>query len=162
MRALCPIWMMTEASVGIGCLVRRTAVDSLLKEARLQRDKLKLELQALDQFILNYERAQGVGVQPSENVDLFSGAMTRKGKAGLVEKHLEIARNAMINANRPLNRREIYDAVVQAGLDVVGGDKLKVLGTNVWRSGKFKRVARQGYWPADIQLPEKYLHLACK
>lgn len=131
-------------------------MDSLLNEARLRRDKLKLELQALEEFIVSYERAQGIGVQPSEKVDLFSSALTRKAKAGLVEKQLEVARQAMLDADRPLNRREIYEAVLRAGLEVIGSDKLKVLGTNVWRSGKFVRVDQMGYWPKGVPVPTGY------
>lgn len=131
-------------------------MDNLLHEVKLRRDKLKLELQALEEFIVKYERAQDFGVQPDEKTDLFSGVLTRKAKAGLVEKQLAVARQAMIDASRPLNRREIYEAVSRAGLEVIGTDKLKVLGTNVWRSGKFVRVDKVGYWPDDVPLPMGY------
>lgn len=134
-------------------------MDTLLEQAKLRRNKLKLELSALDDFIFRYEMVKEAGVQLSETTDLFSGAATRKAKAGLVEKQLEVAREAMIEAKRPLNRREIYDAVVQAGLEVIGGDKLKVLGTNVWRSGKFVRAGKAGYWPKGVNAPQGYERL---
>jgi hypothetical protein len=45
------------------------------------------------------------------------------------------------------------------GFQIAGSDKIKVLGTNLWRSRRFWNIRGAGYWPKRLDLPVGYEHL---
>ena len=67
---------------------------------------------------------------------------------------LDATRKLILKEQRPMKRGELRKRVEALGYDVIGADKNKVFGTNLWRSGKFRTIEGQGYWPNDVELPE--------
>jgi hypothetical protein len=66
------------------------------------------------------------------------------------EQVLEVVAEALERAGRPMQLRELFEAVGQAGIDLQGTDPSAVLGTMVWRARKrFANVKGYGYWFAD-------------
>lgn len=69
----------------------------------------------------------------------------------VVEKALEIIHDR----GQPMNRRAIFDALVERGVVIAGKDPEMVLSTMLWRSkDKIVRLVPYGYWPADVSYPE--------
>ena len=52
-----------------------------------------------------------------------------------------------------MKRGELVKRLLDQGYSLPGRDKNKVFGTNLWRSGKFRAVDGEGYWPKDVVLP---------
>jgi len=50
-----------------------------------------------------------------------------------------------------MKRGELVKRLEEQGYEVVGTDKNKVFGTNLWRSGRFQMIEGKGYWPNDIE-----------
>jgi hypothetical protein len=67
---------------------------------------------------------------------------------------METARRLILKNNRPMKRGELVRELQKMGFDLPGTDKNKVLGTNLWRSGKFRTIEGRGYWPKDVPLPK--------
>lgn len=66
------------------------------------------------------------------------------------EQVLEVVAEALERAGRPMQLRELFEAVGQAGIDLQGTDPSAVLGTMVWRARKrFANIKGYGYWFAD-------------
>gem|GEM_PF-6255366 len=67
-------------------------------------------------------------------------------------------RELLIEAGRPMNRRELLKELERRNIPVIGKDRAKVVGTIVWRakepdgSPSFINTEK-GYWPSDIPLP---------
>jgi len=54
-----------------------------------------------------------------------------------------------------MKRGELVSKLESQGFSFPGHDKNKVFGTNLWRSGRFRTVGDQGYWPKDVTLPKQ-------
>ena len=52
-----------------------------------------------------------------------------------------------------MKRGELVKLVEARGYKILGSDKNKVFGTNMWRSGKFRHIEGLGYWPTDVDPP---------
>ena len=132
------------------------AARSLLANARKRRDELRREAEALDQFIAAYEQllseTSTMDVSSEVQLDLYRGS-TRRAAQARVAAMLDAARRIILAEGRPMRRSELVQRLEQQGYEIVGGDKTKVFGTNLWRSRKFRPVEGQGYWPVDAQLP---------
>jgi hypothetical protein len=133
-----------------------TAIE-LLDIALKRRDELRAEVEALNKFIQDYQRL--VAAQPRNDDDavtqlnLWAGTSRRSLKSEDVALLLEEVRRLILSENRPLTRSELVRRLEDRGYKIVGRDKAKVLGTNIWRSQKFQHVEGRGYWPTDLPLP---------
>lgn len=90
---------------------------------------------------------------PADQLALWSGAHSRKARSDYVAEMMEEVRRLIIGEGRPLTRSELVRRLEAEGFVIAGGDKRKVLGTNIWRSNKFDHVEGQGYWPKGVPRP---------
>lgn len=138
-------------------------MDDLLQKAIERREKLRAALAALDQFIASYpvihDDAEPV---QKEQFPLFNDVPPPRTKA----QHAAAVRAAMDDAVRmirdegkPLTRGELVTRLEAAGHELEGKDKNKVLGTNMWRSGRFFNIKGVGYWPKGTPVPQAYASL---
>jgi hypothetical protein len=67
-----------------------------------------------------------------------------------------LARDIIREAGRPMTRSELAEAIEARGIPLAGRDRIKNLGTILWRqSDLFTHVEDQGYWPAGDELRSK-------
>lgn len=122
-----------------------------------RRAELEKEAAALDTLISHYQRlasrAQSESTALPGQLDLYGGLSSRHVKAAEIARIIDAARKLILAANRPMKRGELVRALISQGFVLAGKDKNKVLGTNLWRSGKFRTVGDEGYWPKDTPLP---------
>lgn len=61
------------------------------------------------------------------------------------------AAKEILRANkRPMNRRQLHQALAARGLEVRGADPVKTLGTILWRArDQIKSIEGWGYWPKE-------------
>lgn len=131
----------------------------LLAMSLKRRDELVAELEALSTFIRTYQQLlanQPSSDDSSQQLPLWSGLSRRSMKSDEVALLLEEARRLILNEKRPLNRSELVQRLEERGYAIIGRDKPKVLGTNVWRSRKFLHIDGAGYWPKDVALPREF------
>lgn len=135
-------------------------MDELLQKAIARRDQLRTELAALENFIRSYSDAKDRQVQPKGAAeDLFDQPKTqrfRRKRAAETVATMDKAEKLIIEAGRPLTRTSLLKGLQEAGFSVDGGDKSKVLGTNLWRSRRFYNLKRAGYWPISTPIPEEF------
>lgn len=146
-------------------------MDDLLKKAIehrrraiQQRDELTEVIRSLDEFIATYEKALTAKPSASSHTnigqpDLFDRPVSRADRIEYVAKMMRAAEELIVAAGRPLTRSELLTELRGRGFNIEGGDKSKVLGTNLWRSKLFDNFARAGYWPRNKPLPAAFSHL---
>lgn len=133
----------------------REILDRLLE----RRAFLAKEVAALDNLIGLYHRLSNQAVSESSpdanQPDLYRQPSSRAAQAAEIARTIEAARKLIIREGRPMKRSELVSKLESQGFTFPGRDKSKVFGTNVWRSGKFRTVGDQGYWPKDVTLPKQ-------
>ena len=135
------------------------ADDSRFKQALERRaeilrgiQSLQTELQVVDEFVSLYEKLfhRESGARASEP-SAVPGPKSRRQRNLLPPARLaEICREIIIETGRPMTRSELLHELQERGIPMVGGDPSKVLGTILWRAGKFDNIKGQGYWPSDM------------
>ncbi len=127
----------------------------LLAKLLKRREELRLESEALDNLIQTYTSLSHLKASQTEapQLDLWKARHSSKARSAYVAEMLAEARKIIIAEGRPMTRSELVRGLEQAGYVIIGRDKSKVLGTNIWRSKKFEPVEGQGYWPNDIARP---------
>lgn len=127
-------------------------LDKLLK----RRGELQSEADALDSLILVYKRlcsreeTESLGAQ--EQPDLYRRRSSRAFNAAQVSAIMDATRKIIIAERRPMKRGELVKRLLAQGFELPGVDKNKVFGTNLWRSGRFRSIPGEGYWPKDVVL----------
>ena len=133
--------------------------EELYSKSMKRREELLLEIEALSNFIASYERLfalkSAAARTQADEPNLFGPTSRRAARAERIAEMVEAARKTVIAAQRPMKRGELREKVEQLGFEMVGTDKNKVFGTNLWRSKKFKMIDGQGYWPTDVELPSE-------
>lgn len=134
-------------------------MDTLLKQmieerdaAARQRDMFDAKVRTLNTLINDYQNSLGRASQ----ADLFGRVMSRAERSEHVANMMSAAEELILAAKRPLTRSELQEALEARGYQVDGTDKAKVLGTNLWRSGRFRSIKGAGYWPKQSPLPAEY------
>lgn len=126
----------------------------LLANLLKRREELRMESEALDKLIETYRQLEMLDrTPPSDQLSLWRGSSSRRARSDYVAEMLTEARRLIIGEGRPLTRSELVRLLQEQGYVIDGGDKAKVLGTNIWRSERFNHVEGKGYWPKDIPLP---------
>jgi hypothetical protein len=135
-------------------------MDDLLRQAYERRERLRKQLAALDSFIANYEEATPVPVPSTQanyelnlNAAAYRGRRVRTPDLGPL---IEAAEATILEAAKPLSRSELLRRLEKQGFSFPGTDKVKVFGTNLWRSRRFVSVKGVGYWPEAHPLPADY------
>lgn len=140
-----------------------TAQDFYVKALK-RHAELSLELEALAEFISAYERFQKKRAVLTETYeeqpDLYAPASNRAARAAKIAQVIDAARRIIIAEGRPMKRGELVKRIEGMGLEIVGTDKNKVFGTNLWRSNRFITIEGKGYWPNDVELPRESMSKA--
>lgn len=127
----------------------------LLDNALKRRAELAAEAAALDNLITFYRGL--LRRKPTDSIedqpDLYRGPSPRAVHAAHIAEMMEAARRIIIAERRPMRRGELRKRLEAQGFEILGADKNKVFGTNLWRSNKFIAVEGKGYWPKEIGLP---------
>lgn len=137
--------------------------DQSFKEIHLKllerRDFLRKELLALESLLSLYEgldRAKFSESTPDDSqLSFHQWPSSRPAQAAEIARTIEAARKLILKKQRPMKRGELVVALEALGHTFPGKDKNKVFGTNLWRSGKFRTVDHDGYWPKDTPLPKQ-------
>ncbi len=131
----------------------------ILDKALKRREELRVESEALDSLIKTYQELfypqKIVGETEEEQPDLYRGVSQRAIQRARVAEMIDVAKRIMVAQRRPMKRGELVKRLQQQGFEIVGTDKNKVFGTNLWRSGKFRMIDGKGYWPIDVELPSE-------
>jgi reverse gyrase len=131
----------------------RDLISKLLK----RRDELRSESEALDKLIETYRQLALFEKEDDlEQLDLWKGNRSRRARSAYVAEMMAAARRHILAEGRPLTRSELLQRLETDGYVVDGGDKSKVLGTNLWRSGQFQHVGKKGYWPQGTPIPRNF------
>lgn len=133
-------------------------MDELLQRALERRDALRKELEAVESFLHAYAAVVAPKVAPeSRQQDLFAPRVSpRAQRRAALDRLIGEAERLILEANRPLTRGQLLEKLEAAGFNVEGGDKSKVLGTNLWRSKRFLTLEKGGYWPVSTPLPPPF------
>lgn len=130
----------------------------LLEKAIERRAELSKELSALDTLIVYYKGLLvREGLESPEGLsqpDLYRGTSKRSLQTAELAEMMNRARRIIIERGRPMKRGELVKELESEGFVITGKNKNKVFGTNLWRSGRFRSVGRDGYWPKDVALPK--------
>jgi hypothetical protein len=133
------------------------AVDTpreLLANLLKRREELRIESEALDKLIETYKQMAMLSDEPArDQLEIWHSSRSRSAKSEYVAKMLKEVRRQIIGQGAPLTRSELVKKLESVGYLVDGRDKAKVLGTNIWRSGKFHHIEGRGYWPNDVPMP---------
>jgi hypothetical protein len=129
----------------------------LLANLLKRRDELRVESEALEKLIETYRQlALLEREEPVDQLDLWKGGRSSRARSAYVSEMMASARRLILAEGRPLTRSELLRRLEGEGYVVDGRDKPKVLGTNLWRSGQFRHIGRQGYWPKGTPVPGKF------
>lgn len=137
-------------------------VRELLAKALKRREELRVESKALDALIEAYRKLQQIRQEEGgevDQLDLWQARSRRALQSAQVASMLDVARRIILDEERPMRRGELVSRLEARGFTIEGADKNKVLGTNLWRSNRFRNLPRLGYWPADVPLPVRYIRL---
>ena len=132
----------------------RDILDKLLK----RRAEITKEADGLDTLIALYKgslsrpRSESVS---ADQLSFYDAPSTRAIRNAEKARAIDAARRLILANNRPMRRGEIVEALEEQGFHLPGADRVKVFGTNLWRSGKFRSVEDEGYWPKDTPLPRR-------
>ena len=132
------------------------SVREMLANAMKRREELRRESEALDNLIEAYRKLSILQVEPErEQLDLWSRTGSKKAKSAYVSEIMSEIRKMVVGTGRPMTRSELLRQLEANGFVIDGGDRSKVLGTNIWRSRQFVHLDGRGYWPKDIPVPPK-------
>jgi len=154
---------------------RRVTLEEIIERLRLSIERKEEEIAVLKSTLVTFEglskdlgpKAQGVVdeiLASREGAEAaFDSALTRLGapkrERGLLPPRdiALAARDALLAANRPMDRGELVAELEKRGIPLAGKDKNKNLGTIIWRHPElFVRVGNLGYWVKDVEIPGVY------
>jgi hypothetical protein len=137
---------------------KELVMDETLRNAISRRDTLRRELEAWDAFIAAYSaQFRDTASSDVSQADLFTERKpTRAGRREAVRLMMDEAERLILAAGRPLSRSQLLEQLETNGFKVEGGDKSKVLGTNLWRSARFHSIKSAGYWPRATPIPAPF------
>lgn len=133
-------------------------------EARTIASKIagcKQELDQLEAFIATYHKLTDEPVvrrlsDSAASAPKHSGApAVRQGAKRYDYRQIrDAARTALLEAQHPLTREPLLEALVKRGLQIGGRNKARNLGTMMWRMREeFVNIEGEGYWPKDVACP---------
>ena len=135
------------------------SIRELLANSLKRKQELQTESETIDRLIelcrrmINDEET----VTPPAQLGLWdTGNPRQRLKATQIQEMLAEVRRLILAERRPLKRGELVKRLEDRGFVIVGTDKSKVLGTNIWRSKQFRHIDGEGYWPSDIELPGEF------
>lgn len=135
-------------------------MDDFLRQAYDRRDRLREQLAAVDEFIAKFEQMQPSarsGTQSNYELQLEGTPMRGRGtRTPNLDAVFDATEAMILEAGKPLSRSELLHRLEAQGFKFPGTDKVKVFGTNLWRSRRFVSLKGLGYWPEAHPLPSAY------
>ncbi len=136
-------------------------MDDFLRLAYDRRERLRRELAAVENLIAEHERLESrtrTASSPNYELPLKTDrrVRARQSPTGLLDALFSAAERTILEAGKPLSRSELIARLEQDGFDFPGADRIKVFGTNLWRSRRFVSLKGFGYWPEAHPLPAQY------
>lgn len=125
--------------------------DKALKEALVKRDKLRQEIEKVEDFIRLHREIFGTDCENSEPAR-ESRLMRAHWRRHARPKDLgPIVERILKEHGRPLNRRQLVDVLKERDVVMPSADEPRYLGTVLWRlQNRFVNIEGQGYWPRNI------------
>lgn len=145
-------------------------MDDVLKKLIEQRDhaiqnarEWQERVANLNALVNNYQDLIIGSRKPRRDVgdqaDLFSApVMNRAERSKYVSEMMDAVEEIIVAAGMPLTRSDLLQALQSRDFHIEGGEKSKVLGTNIWRSKRFYNLKGVGYWPKRHPLPDGLQH----
>jgi hypothetical protein len=135
------------------------SLHELLANSLKRKEELQKESETLDRLIELCRRM--ITDEESVNTPAQLGLWETRNhkqrlKANQIQEMMAEVKRLILAERRPLKRGELVKRLEDRGFEIVGTDKSKVLGTNVWRSKQFVHIDGEGYWPSDIELPSEF------
>ena len=125
-----------------------------MAKALKRKEELRLESNALENLINAYSGLMHLAADPvPPQLNLWQAQRSRRARTAYVGELMGEIKRMIVAEGRPLTRSELLRRLEAQGQVIEGGDKAKVLGTNIWRSREFTHVEGRGYWPKDLALP---------
>jgi hypothetical protein len=132
-----------------------------LKEMEAERLSIEKQLADVNAFLraadayasLNPGEVPTGAVTPSVVTRDVSGKRARNPRR---EETVAAVIEIVTAADRPMQLRELYEALVARGFTFHGTDPVAVLGTQLWRGtqdGELTNIKGSGYWPARQPQP---------
>jgi hypothetical protein len=136
--------------------------DDVLKNAEALRDSLAQRLAALQAEVAATES----DLQHAETmVERAKGNRPTVAVRAAVrnpsrQEVIDLVLGLLMDRGKPMQLRDLYEALLGEGVTLSGKDPTSVLGTMLWRGGKdgvLVNLPRYGYWPSDKPYqPAKY------
>lgn len=137
-------------------------MDDLLQQAIERREQLRAELEAIERFIVQLQQVkerQAPASSKSQFTLWREASRPRLAHVAAVRAMIDRAEEIIVAEARPLTRSQLVTRLEAEGHKIIGSDKNKVLGTNLWRSGRFWNLKGAGYWPKDHAIPAEFAAL---
>lgn len=122
--------------------------DASYKQALQRRMELAEELRLVNEFISLYEKLFR-GRPDASALPASEPERPRQRQRNVMSPRqlANLAQEIIIEGGRPMTRSELVDAIEARGVPLAGADRVKNLGTILWRSGQFENLEGRGYWP---------------
>ena len=120
-----------------------------------ERDRLKKALEMVSEAIEKYERIASLKQELATLMTSGPLPADRKRRRNPLSpsRLAAVAREIILEAGRPLTRSEIVAAMEARGIELVGADRVKNVGTILWRHrDEFENIPERGYWPKGVPL----------
>lgn len=123
-----------------------------LKAEELALERLKL---AREPLTSNADRPTDKGRHSGRLSDTRTEARPPKGKSTASKVILELAKETIASASRPLTRSDIVAALEASGSAPASRDLQSLVSKVLWKNRDIFRQAGNGYWLAGHPLPDK-------
>lgn len=136
-------------------------MDDFLRLAYERRERLRRELTAVENLIAEHERLES-STRPvmASNYELpllpARNARRQRSPAADMTALFDAVERTILEEGKPLSRSELIEKLEAKGFKFGGTDRIKVFGTNLWRSRRFVSLKGIGYWPEAHPLPAYY------
>jgi hypothetical protein len=132
----------------------KASLTAKLKALDDERASIAAELAEVDKFLSAADAYAQVDPKaakaPTTPLSRGTAAARKRPTNPPREQVLEVVASALERAGRPMQLRELFEAVTAAGITLQGTDPSAVLGTMIWRARKrFANIKGYGYWFAD-------------
>lgn len=151
----------------MGALAQRKQLEAKLAECEAKIKRIRAQLSETNKFISQWEKFSGqsaldlgdqlslaVLTNPSQNdTDSTATGKVRNPKKETVAK---IVAEILDSAGAPMSRADIFKALTDRGIRILGENPEMVLSTMLWRAGEefhIERLKGGGYWFSDRPIP---------
>lgn len=165
------------------CLVGQESqamVDETYRKALRRLQELRNEINELETFIhlyrkisstksvqaeLDWPGSLGAGpmikVEPAPEIvtvleqEGFPQESRTRRRRGTPSEIARIAERVLLDEKRPLNRRQLVDALEARNVEIPSEDKARYLGTVLWRNQEvFEHIEGRGYWVKGAEIAD--------